>query len=467
MGTRTHKTAALLCLGTLFLFLSGQAHGAGFAIVEQSVSGLGNAFAGGAASAEDATTIFFNPAGMTRLGGQQAILGGHVIIPSAKFENQGSTHSSGAPLTGGDGGDGGVTKLVPNAYYTIGFDNGLALGLGVSAPFGLATDYDDGWVGRYHALESDLKTVILNPSVAYRVADWLSVGAGVSAMYVDATLSSAVDFGLVGFQAAKDAGVPDASNPFAAMLQAADGEVELSGNQWEWGFNLGVLVEFNENTRLGAAYRSRVKCGLKGDADFTVPSTVTSVPTLGAGIAATFADTDADVDITLPDTFSLSLYHRYNQWLAVMADVTWTNWSVFDELKVEFQPNEFGLAPPDSVTTENWEDSWRFSAGATINPTPAWPVRVGVAYDQTPIPDAEHRTPRIPGEDRFWVALGTGYRVADWFRFDVGYAHLFVKDGKINKTITSPTDEDASRGALKGEFDNSVDIVSAQVIFRF
>jgi len=448
------KKRSVFVVMASILAITSPAFSAGFAIIEQSVSGLGNAFSGGAASAEDATTIFFNPAGLTRLKGQQAVGGIHLIIPQAEFSNKGSTHAlqplTGQPLSGGNGGDGGVTKVVPNLYYAANLDNGLALGLGINAPFALATDYDDGWVGRYHALRSEVKTVNINPSVACKVNDHLSLGAGVSAQYLQAELSNAIDFGTIAFSSSGGAlGTP----------QGQDGKAVLEADSWGFGYNLGALYEFNENSRVGLAYRSMIRHDLEGDADFRIPSSVTSLPFVGAGIGAAFADTDIKGDIDLPDSASLSAYHRFNSKWAVMADVTWTNWSRFKELRVKF---DSGLA--DSVTTENWDDTWRYSAGVNYNPSESWVLRAGVAYDEEAIPDAEHRTPRIPGADRTWVAVGTGYKINDRFSFDLGYAHLFVADAKIDK---DPVGEDALRGGLKGEYDASVDIVSAQLVYNF
>jgi len=438
------------------LAITSPAFGAGFAIIEQSVSGLGNAFSGGAASAEDATTVFFNPAGLTRLEGQQAVAGVNVIIPQAKFSNKGSTHVTGQPLTGGDGGDGGVTGVVPNLYYAARLQNGIALGLGINAPFGLATEYDDGWVGRYHALGSEVKTVNINPSVAYKVNDHLSLGAGVNAQYIQAKLSNAIDFGTVAFQS---------SGGLLGTPQGMDGKAELEADSWGFGFNLGALYEFNDNSRVGLAYRSHVRQDLKGDADFKVPASVTSLPFgVGAGVAAAFADTDISGDLVLPESASVSAYHRFTPKWAVMADVTWTNWSRFDELRIEFDTNNNGVTLADSVTTESWDDSWRYSLGATYNPNESLALRAGVAYDVEAIPDAEHRTPRIPGDDRTWVAVGAGYRLTDRLTFDLAYAHLFVADPKINK---NPVGEDALRGGLKGKYDASVDIVSVQLAYNF
>lgn len=439
---------------------ASQAFSAGFALIEQSVRGLGNAFAGAAATAEDATTVFFNPAGLARLDkGQQAVAALHVVIPRTEFSDRGSTISpllGGAPLTGGDGGEGGEIGLAPNLYYALRLDNGWAFGLGINAPFGLATEYDEGWQGRYHALRSDLMTININPSVAYKVNDHLSLGVGVSAQYVEAELTNAIDFGSIAL-AQFGVGTP----------QGSDGKVELEADDWGFGYNLGVLCEFTENSRVGLAYRSRIDYTVEGDADFLVPATITGVPAIDGGLAATFAATDVEADVTLPDSASLSFYHRFNPQWAVMADVTWTNWSVFDELRVEFDPNANGITLSDNVTTENWKDNWRYSLGVTCNPNEKLTLRAGLAYDETPIPDAEHRTPRIPGEDRFWTAVGLGYQFNDRASLDVGYAHLFVSDSEIRKDAGNPAGEDFFRGSLRGEFENTVDIASVQLAVNF
>lgn len=420
---------------------SGSVFGAGFALIEQGVSGLGNAYAGGAASAEDASTIFFNPAGMTRLPGNEIIAGAHVIMPYLKFKNEGSTHVTGMALQGGNGGEAGETRVVPNLYYSRKVSDRFVAGIGVNAPFGLATKYDRGWVGRYHAIESDLMSININPSIAYKVNDALSIGAGFSAQYIKATLSKEIDFGLAGFLRQ----IP------GLLPQRNDGFVELEGDSWGVGFNLGLLVEFSKDTRFGAAYRSRVEHTLEGEADFSgVPMPLSSV----------IRDSDVEADVTLPDSLSVSFFHRINPQWAVMADFSWTNWSLFDELRVKFkQPGR-----DDDVTIENWQDSYRYSLGATYTPNDAWAIRVGTAYDTSAVSEAKYRTPRIPDSDRIWAAVGVGYKLSHLFRFDVGYAHLFINDPEIAKTASG---EDAARGGLKGTYDASIDIISAQLTMRF
>lgn len=440
-----------------FVFLicisPGSAAGAGFALIEQSVSGLGNAFAGGSASAEDASTIFFNPAGMTHLDGQQVVAGIHIVIPSAKFTNEGSSHVlqqvTGIPLLGGNGGDGGVTKGLPNLYYSVKLTPRLVLGLGVNSPFGLATDYEAGWVGRYHAIKSDVLSINLNPSVAYKITDQLSAGAGINVQYFKAKLSNAIDFGTL--DALGLLGLP--AGALHLTPQLSDGMAEMEGDSWGVGYNLGLLYEFTKDTRMGIAYRSRIDHTIKGDVDFSnVPAGLAPIPV--------FKNTGAKAEITVPDSLSVSFFHSFSPEWMIMADFTWTDWSLFKELRIKFD-NPY---QPDSITSEEWQDSYRYSLGLSYVPDKFWKLRTGIAYDTSAVADAQHRTPRIPDYDRFWIAAGAGYRITDNISVDLAYAHLFISDSKVNKT---PTGEDALRGGLVGTFKTHINILSAQVSLRF
>jgi len=442
------KKCFSLLLGLVFLIAgSSTAFASGFAIIEQSVSGLGTAFSSGAA-ASDASTVFFNPAGMTLLEGQQVTAGVHFIIPSAEFKTKKAENVLGVPLSGGDGGNGGETAVVPNFYYTNKINDRLSIGLGITAPFGLRTDYNKTWVGRYHAVESDVKTININPAIAYKVTDKFSIGVGVSAEYMDVTLSSMIDGGLVYYKAT--------GNPSYISNSDFDVFAENKADDWGYGYNLGAIYEFTPDTRIGIAYRSEIKHKLEGDIDTDVPSVLAPLDSL-------FQDQDIHGKITLPATASFNVYSKITDRFALMADVTWTEWSSFDELTIHFE--EAPIAGQDSTTTtEKWDDTWRYSLGATFQATEALILRSGVAYDETPIPD-DYRTPRIPGEDRYWVTLGAGYQFTEYLSMDVAYAHLFVDDSKMQKSASNP--EDAARGTVVGEFDNSVDIASIEFSYRF
>lgn len=438
------KKNSIILIGlTLLLATSSTVFASGFALIEQSVSGLGNAFSGGAASAEDPTTVFFNPAGMTRLEGQQVNSGLHLIIPSAKFSATSAENSNGNPITGSDGGDGGESGVAPNLYYTNKLNDILTVGLGINAPFGLATEYDRDWIGRYHAVESEVMTININPSFAIKATDKLSLGAGLNVQYIDVTLSSMVDVGknlpITGFN----------SSP------ATDVFVENKADDWSFGYNFGLLYEFTEATRVGFAYRSKIRHTLEGD-------TTTSVPAALTDVAFLFPDKQGvNGKIALPASASLSLFHQLNDRWAIMTDVSWTEWSSFQELTLNFEGD--GIAfNPSTTTLEKWEDTWRYSVGTNYAYNDSLILRAGLAYDETPIKD-NYRTPRIPGEDRYWVSLGAGIKLSESVVVDIAYAHLFVDDSKINLV----SDDNDSAGYLTGEYDNQVDIASASLTYRF
>lgn len=415
---------------------------AGFSLIEQGVKGLGNAYAGSAAVAEDATTVFFNPAGMTRLQGSQVVLAGHVIMPSAKFSN-GNSVVGAAALTGGDGGEGGENAFAPNFYYVSDVGNGLKFGLGVSAPFGLVTEYDNDWKGRYHAIRSDLMTININPSIAYPVNSQLSLGAGINAQYAEAELTNAADLRYI-------------ATGGASTAQDGDAIAKVEGDDWGYGFNLGLLYEIDKPTRLGVAYRSKVKQTLEGTATFT-PTNATATALLAAirGGTGNLVDTSAKASVDLPESLSVSVFHKLNDQWALLADITRTRWSRFKELRVDYDS-----AQADTVIPENWKDVNRYSVGLTYTPGSAWIYRTGIAYDESPVPSAEFRTPRIPDNDRKWLAIGASYAPSGSFSLDLGYAHLFVSDTPINNAT--------SQGhTLNGSYENSVDILSAQLNWMF
>lgn len=430
---------------TLMLLSAGPLHAAGFALIEQNVSGLGNAYAGAGASAQDASTIFFNPAGLMYLQGSQLVLAGHVIRPSAEFSGSATNPQPlGTPIDGGNGGDAGDTAFVPNFYYSRELPNGFRFGLGINAPFGLKTEYADDWVGRYLAVKSEVKTVNINPTIAYKAGPNLSVGVGFNAQYIEATLTQKVNQQL----ACLSAGGGGA----CAGVTTEDLTAEIEGDDWSYGYNVGLIYEVNAGTRVGFAYRSKIEQELEGDASFS------NADAFFTDIVGVFVPTGVKADVTLPESASLSLYHDINSQWALLAEATWTRWSRFEELKIDFSnPDQ-----TDSVTPEDWTNSMRYALGVNYRHNSTWLLRAGVAYDEEPIRNAQLRTPRIPGNDRTWLAVGANYRHSPSLSFDVGYAHLFVDDTPIDHTHPDPGGYN-----LVGEYENSVDILSAQMNWTF
>ncbi|HNV87718.1 MAG TPA: outer membrane protein transport protein [Methylotenera sp.] len=403
------------------------AQAAGFALIEQSGSGMGNAYAGGSAIAEDASTIFFNPAGMTYIEGTQAVGALHLIKPNAEFNNKGSVAGAGKPL-GDEGPNAGDLALVPNFYFMTEISPSIKVGVGINAPFGLKTEYDKEWLGRFQADMSEVKTININPSIAFKVNDRLSLGVGVSVMRAEATLTRAVNFGAAG-----------------------QGSVKIEGDDWGFGFNLGAIYQATTDTRIGVAYRSKVEQHLEGDAKFRRPTNI-----LPPAVLAATANGDVKADVSLPGSLSLSAFSRVNDKWDLMGDVTWTRWSQFEELAV-YRDNGTLL----TVTPENWENTMRYSIGANYHYSDAVKLRAGLAYDEEAIKD-EFRTARIPGNDRKWLSLGASYVMSPASKFDVGYAHLFISDAEIDDNQIA-----TGNGRVRGDYEGSVDILSFQYTHNF
>jgi long-chain fatty acid transport protein len=454
----------------------GQAGAAGFALIEQNASGLGNAYAGQAATAEDASTIFFNPAGMTRLSGRQVVGALDAIKLSTTFNNNGSTPPSipGLPPSGiplnGSGGDAGGWGFVPSAYLSWEvMPNTLWLGLGVGAPFGLKTNWDSNWMGRFHAIESNIKTVNINPSIAWKINEMFSIAGGANAMYLDAILSNSVAYGLSAAGAAALVN-PALVGPVAAQAGGLnrEGVARLNANDWAWGWNLGAMINFTPQTRLGMHYRSRISFNVTGDVDFNGAPTFVAgggVPAaLAAALNANFANGGIKSDIKLPDTFSVALSHSMDRW-QFLADYTWTGWDSIQNLSI-YRSNGTGL----TSTPLNFKNSWRAGLGVNYQLTGEWKLRGGVAYDTTPVQDQD-RTPRLPDQDRTWLAIGAQWQFSKQGALDFGYAYLFVKDASSNLPNIDPSPPSGFRaspkGNLVGDYNANVNILGVQLRYNF
>jgi len=443
----------LASAGILSMLAPGAMAG-GFALIEQSASGMGNAFAGGAAVANDASTIYFNPAGMTRLP-RQLIGGIHLINTQADFDGSANDLLGNPVATGGDGGDSGGLGVIPNLYFTLPVNNRMVLGLGIGVPFGLATEYDDDWVGRYQGIKSEVTTININPSIAFKATNSLSLGFGVSYQYAEAELTQAIDQGGLCVANMIQQGIPPGTaitNCAALGLtpQGNDAFAKVEGDDWAGGFNVGLLYEPNNDTRVGLAYRSKIKQQIKGDATFKNVS-----PVFSGSAFPVFVKDNALAGLDLPQTASASIYHNLNNQWSVMADLTWTGWSSFQELRVEYDGFQ-----PDTVVDESWNDTMRYAVGVDYRHNNQWTFRGGLAFDESPIPKDENRTARIPGEDRTWISVGFGYQMSPALGFDVGYSHLFIDDPEVKSGT-------ASSGTINGEYEASVDILSAQAVWNY
>ena len=267
----------LLVVLASIVWLARNVDAAGFQVNEQSARGLGSAFAGEAAAAEDASTIFFNPAGMTRLSGTQFVSSGFVIKPTGNFHNEGSRLNSavgGGALGGQNDGNGGSMALLQTLFISHELLSDRAwIGLGASTPYGLRTSWTPGWVGRYHAIDSELLTANVNPSLALKLTRWLSIGGGADIDYAKARLTNALDLGTICQLNAPRLGLPPQACVSVSGLrpQRVDGFTAFRGDDWNASYNVGVLLSPLDATRIGLAYRAYTHHRLGGSASFLIP----------------------------------------------------------------------------------------------------------------------------------------------------------------------------------------------------
>jgi long-chain fatty acid transport protein len=361
MNKMTLRTVPAL----LLVAFSGAASAAAFQLLEQNASGLGTAYAGSAAVADNASTVFFNPAGMTQLTGIQLSAGVTGVGPSYQYRSTAGVES---------GGDAGGWAAVPNAYMSWQMSKDLFVGFGISAPFGLATEYDSGWAGAAQAIKSEIKTINFNPSLAYRVNDKVSLGFGVNYQTVDGELTRT--------------------------------GVVLKGDDASWGWNAGALFTLSPAMRVGLSYRSAIKHRLEGTVNGAVP---------------------IRADVELPDTFTLSVWQQVSDRWEAMGDLSYTRWSTLQRFDVRHRTLGILL----SSETFNYDDSWRIAWGAAYKVNDAAKLKFGIAYDRTPVRD-EFRSARVPDNDRLWLSLGGQWNAGNYGKVDVGYSYLYVKDPGIS-----------------------------------
>lgn len=423
-------------LGLAILGSAGEASAAGFQLREQSSDYIGNAFAGSAAQATSPATIWYNPAGMTMLHGNQIAGSLTWIAPQARFSGTGRS-ALGAPTGSNMGGDAIDDAAVGATFALYSWSNDLKFGVAVVSPYGLRSNYTGVWAGRYFGNASAVTSINVNPSVAWRINPNLSIGVGVSAEWFEADLSGAVDQNAICF--AMGGMCPGVVGSFS------DGLLRVKGSDVGIGVNAGILWEFSPRTRVGLAYRSEIAHDLKGDATTT-------------GVLAQLARPSGSIHAGFisPASATASLYHELDDQWAVMADVQWTGWSRFKDLNVYYDSTG-GLV---TGTHEAWRDTWFFSLGANYKWMPGHTIRAGVAYDMGAVTKASLRTPRIPDTDRIWLSTGYSWDVNEKLRWSFGYAHIFAKESDVALTGSGVS-------SLTGSYGGSVDLVSTSFTYKF
>ena len=406
---------------------------AAFQLRENDTVSVATASAGAASAADTPGTVFNNPAGMTQLPGLQVQLGAAVVAPQAVFHGT-AVNALGQPIAGADGIDGTDTALVPHGYVSDQITPKLAVGIALTAPYGLSTSYGGSFVGRYVADKTSLETININPAVAYQVLPWLSLGAGVSAQYGEVEFTNFINSSAVAFAAT--------GHPAALP----DGYTNLRGSDWAFGYNFGALIQPWRQTNIGLTYRSRVQHDVPANVNFVVPAPLGGSPLFRNGAAT--------AKVVLPDTASLSVTQHIGADWTVYAGASWTNWS---QLKSLTAVRDDGTVLSSMPT--RYVDTVYVSAGASYRVDEKLTVHGGAAYDPSPVPNATRST-RIPDQDRYWLALGFSYQILPRVTVDVAYAHAFVDDGRIREMS-------ATGDVLSGISSDSIDVGSVGTRLRF
>jgi len=446
-----------LALGIAGVLAIGSADASGFQLRENSVKNLGRANAGTAVANDDASVVVNNPAAMVNIKQSTFQIDATDIDLTADF-NGSATTAVGTPVSGGDGGDPGDPTVVPAIAFVLPMDR-FTLGASVHAPFGLKTEYDGDWVGRYNAVKSDVKTVDFTVSGAFAVTDTFSLGASVIYQNTDVTLSNAIDFGtaLCAQSAPVIPGAPAGSNCFVAAYPfhpgSADGLVEVKGDDNSWGWIVGAQWRPTDQFVIGYSHHSKIDHDLTGDADFTVPASVAAV--FGAMGVSAYNDGPIYAPLTTPEIDTLSMRWDVNADFRLMSDIQRTGWDSLKQVAI-YRDGGTPLGPAEPF---NWSNTMYYSLGGEWDLSDAFTLRAGIARDESPTNDTT-RTPRLPDNDRMLYSVGMSWAASEALSFDAAFQRITIDDPKINVASSSGTH-------LAGAFNGHANLWGLSMQYRF
>lgn len=428
-NTVKHFTLKLAAVATLSAALSSAAVAGGFMLTEQSVAGLGRAYAGAGIVGDDLSAVWYNPAGMSLLSGTAVQMG--AVVADLDLEvttNSSATFDNGRNGTMENGRKHGVP--IPNMYLVHQIKDDMWFGLGITVPFGMATEYDNNWAAADKGMNAEVKVFDINPNVAFKLTDTLSFGAGVSLQYVTAQFEQKNNLG-----------------HGTAM------RVRLNADGWAWGGNLGFMWQPTETVRVGLAYRSQVN----HKADGYLKSDLEAA---NGTLLRHFQSNDGHAEMSAPHVITLTGTWKATEALRLSGLVRWTNWSSFDKLPIS--GSSLGEATGGLTSKHNavynWKDSWLFTVGADYDINDEFTVRGGVGYEISPVDDDKYRSATIPDTDRLWLSMGATWHASKNLQSDFGIAYL---KGIGNKDLYTGNDKVA-------EFDKLDAILwGAQFVYKF
>ena len=394
------------------------AHAAGFMLTEQSAGALGRAYAGVGVDGTDISGVYYNPATMTLHPGT-AIQAGFVAVGlDLAFEGHDGTDAQKPVSENGQYN----TQAIPHGYISHQLTDNMWIGLAMTVPFGMGTEYKDGWAWKNRGISAEVLTFDFNPNVAWKVSDKLSLGAGMSIQYAAADLK----------------------------LQSSGMYSEVDADSLAWGFNLGLMWSPLENLRFGLSYRSRVNHNADGDLELTNPFNGNLVmPAL-----------DATATLATPAWAMATAAWDVNDFLSLYATFRWTDWSSFDELTIKTNNPMIG----DSIKNK-WQDTYLVSVGADLRFTNWWTFRAGIGYETSAVDDPKYRTAIIPDADRLWLALGSSFKATENMQIDVSAAWLH---GIGERNLWSTDGSDGKNPQEVGKFEDlDAYLFGVQLVYKF
>lgn len=427
---KMNKTLLSIAVAGSLLSTSAAVNAAGFQLAEYSATGLGRAYAGEAAMADNASAQWRNPAMLTYLEGTQVSIGAIYVDPNVDINGTSRFMGNDVPANSSDFAH---DAIIPNFYVSHQYNDKLAFGLALGTNYGMETNLGDDFSATNFGNEASVMSMEVNLNTAYQVTESVSIGGGVRYVMADGSFGAKVS--------------PQFPNLSGSTLKY------MEGDDTAWAWQIGTAWQIDEDNRIGFTYKSEVDLTLEGFAK-------------GAGFGLTAAQQKAgSMDLALPATAELASFHQLTDKVALHASINWTDWSSFEKLVADF-PGEAS----NTIKHENWEDNFRYSVGATYKVDSKLVLRTGIAYDESAVGD-EYRTATIPETDRLWLSLGAGYQWSEQLSFDAGFTYIFAKDAQMKESRVDGTpafkDPADFGGDFSGEVTGSIWLIGVQANYTF
>lgn len=394
--------------------------GAGFSILEQSVTGMGRSLAGMAAETREPSALYFNPAAGGWHDRPTMAVGTHVLTGNVRFHNTGRTTAQGKKS-----GDIIGTTLIPNLALVLPFEEQFSFNMTMSATSGTATNYSSKWMGRYNAIDTEIAVIELNPSFSWHPCERLAVGVGVLAQYADLYIKQAV--------------------PLAILGGRGDAKVKMEGDTWAYGFNFGIMFKPWEKTTLGLSYRSKM--------DLNYDDVTAEVK--GAGV---HVRRGAKTTLKMPPSVNFGIQQGLTDAWRVMLDISWTRWSKMKEMKITLKEPLAGISSLSE--TMDWHDNWRFALGTEYDLSDRWTLRFGGAFDQRTVTAHHNKVAKLPDSNRYWISCGASYQWTENLRVDFAITHIFFHPSEIRQI-------DITGEQIHGKFVGYTNLVSLGMKYDF